>query len=210
VPADRGQHDLMHVGRQAQRRAFRRDEADLAIGACVIAHACEQAFAIERDDLCALGRLDPYERSGRWLETPSAHDLDMRADRDVGPSTPQGKHRVVGRQRCDRQLRDLIDRARVVVIVWRRANLAARPAPRLPQPRRVAIDDRESLACCDQRFEIGNGATALNALGVFLPLTRDLGLLAKPAGHAVIGRGASALDLGFERIVGNTCQLLPA
>ena len=50
-------------------------------------------------------------------------------------------------------------------------------APRFPRPGRVGIDNGELLARGDQRFELGDGAAALDPLGALFLLTGNPQLL---------------------------------
>ena len=70
--------------------------------------------------------------------------------------------------------------------------------PRFPRPGRVGIDNGESLARGDQRFELGDGAAVLDPLGVLFLPDGQSSLFEKPPGQAVVGGRSGLLDLRLE------------
>lgn len=107
---------------------------------------------------------------------------------------------MLGRERRDRQLHDLIDRTRAVVVVGGRSDLAAPPSPCVPRPRRVSVDERKLLARRGKGDEIINRAAVFDQFAMALLCTFDLGLFDEAVRDAVIGALAGDLDLGLEVI----------
>jgi hypothetical protein len=83
---------------------------------------------------------------------------------DIG--SPHQQRAIVSRERGDRQRRNLGNRGEAIVMICARANLAARTSPSFPRPRRVGIEQRETLAGFGERDQIIDGATILDLLAV--------------------------------------------
>ena len=82
-------------------------------------------------------------------------------------------------------------------------------APRVPRPRRIGIDDRESFAGFGERDQIIDRAAVLDNLAVPL-LARAISASFTKRCDAVIGALARALDLGFETVRVERGEPLPA